>query len=105
MFWAVQGMAAELSAGAMVLRDIREAGALVSMLVVSNRATFSKKARGRISFSCEDGALSRASIAKALETGEGQTFWMKSVGTDEHGDVVATFEFEWSVKAKNIAKP
>ncbi len=100
MFWAVQGMAAELSAGAMVLRDIRSTGSPVSMLVVSNRATFSKKARGRIRFTCEDGALSRSAISRALESGEGQTFWMKSVGRDEQGDVVATFEFEWSVRSK-----
>lgn len=100
MFWAVQGMAAELSAGVMVMRDVQHTGSPISMLVVSNRATFTKKAKGRITFTCEDGEKSRQAIQKAIETAEGVTFWMKSTGTDEKGDTVATFEFEWSVKAK-----
>jgi len=96
-------MAAELSAGVMVMRDVREAAVPVSMLVVSNRAQFTKKARGRIIFRCTDGSRSREAIGKTIETGEGQTFWMKSTGVDEQGDTVATFEFEWSVKKKRQA--
>ncbi|MEX0313178.1 MAG: thioesterase, partial [Allomuricauda sp.] len=33
MFWAVQGMAAELSTGAMVIRQIQKSGKNISMLV------------------------------------------------------------------------
>ena len=39
-------------------------------------------------------------IAATLETGEGQTFWMKSLGTNEEGVEVSSFEFEWTVKVK-----
>lgn len=101
MFWAVQGMAAELSAGAIVMRDIAEAKAPVSMLVVSNQARFTKKARGLITFTCSDGAASREAIRQALSTGEGVTFWMKSTGVDATGDLVSEFTFEWSVKRKS----
>ncbi len=55
MFWAVQGMAAELATGAMVSHQIRESGKKISMLVQNNTANFSKKATGRITFTCEDG--------------------------------------------------
>ncbi|WP_121907179.1 DUF4442 domain-containing protein [Ulvibacter antarcticus] len=100
MFWAVQGMAAELSTGAMVMTQIRNSNAAVSMLVANNNATFTKKAKGRITFSCSDGDLIKEAISKALKTGEGQTCWMRSEGKDANGDVVSIFNFEWTVKKK-----
>ena len=42
MFWAVQGMAAELSTGAMVIDQIKNSGRKISMLVQNNNANFSK---------------------------------------------------------------
>ncbi|MGB6151976.1 MAG: DUF4442 domain-containing protein [Pricia sp.] len=100
MFWAVQGMAAELSTGAMVINQIKESGKKISMLVQNNNANFSKKATGRITFTCEDGHMIKEAIDKTVATGEGQTFWMKSVGVNEDGVVVSTFNFEWTVRAK-----
>lgn len=100
MYWAVQGMAAELSAGALVMDKIQESGEKISMLVAQNRSVFTKKATGKITFNCYDGEKVATYIEKTLETGEGQTFWMKSVGVDESGDEVSVFEFEWTLKAK-----
>lgn len=100
MFWAVQGMAAELATGALVLGKIRNSGKKVSMLVTSNNATFTKKATGRIIFKCTDGHLIDDALIKTFKTGEGQTFWMQAVGTNKDGVVVSTFNFEWSVKVK-----
>lgn len=100
MFWAVQGMAAELSTGAMVSDQIRSSGKKISMLVQNNNAHFSKKATGKITFTCEDGHLVTEGIQRTLETGEGQKFWTKSVGVNEDGVVVSTFNFEWTVKLK-----
>ena len=54
MFWAVQGMAAELSTGALVMAKIKEQNKAISILVANNRGTFNKKARGRITFICSD---------------------------------------------------
>ena len=100
MFWAVQGMAAELSTGAMVMAAIKESDERISMLVANNKASFSKKAKGRIMFTCEDGIKVKEAIKEAVKTGEGQTIWMKSQGVDKTGDVVSTFEFEWTIKKK-----
>ncbi len=100
IFWAVQGMAAELSTGAMVLAKIKESNKNISMLVANNKAAFSKKAKGRILFTCTDGALIIEAIEKTISTGEGQTIWMKSEGKDSVGDVVSVFEFEWTIKIK-----
>ncbi len=101
MFWAVQGMAAELTTGALMLSKIRESGKNISMLVANNNASFTKKATGRITFTCVDGNKIDEIIAEAIKTGEGQTLWMQSVGTNEDGIVVSTFNFEWSIKLKS----
>ncbi|MGB0788073.1 MAG: DUF4442 domain-containing protein [Marinirhabdus sp.] len=100
VFWAVQGMAAELSTGAMVMAKVRESGKPISMLVANNRASFSKKATGKITFVCNDGHKISGTIANTLTTGEGQTLWMKSVGTNSAGDVVSEFDFEWTLRAR-----
>ena len=101
MFWAVQGMAAELSTGALVTNGIRESGKKISMLVQNNRAHFAKKAKGKITFTCEDGQLIQDALNRTIATGEGQTFWMESNGINEDGDIVSIFNFEWTVRIKN----
>lgn len=101
MFWAVQGMAAELSTGALVMSAIRSSGKPVSMLVANNKASFHKKATGRIRFKCEDGAAIEGAIQRAVETGEGQTCWMNSRGYNKEGVLVSEFDFEWTVKLRN----
>lgn len=101
MFWAVQGMAAELSTGAMVIDQIEKSSKNISMLVANNNANFSKKATGKISFTCEDGYLIHKAIQDTIATGAGQTFWMKSVGVNEKGIIVSTFNFEWTIRVKS----
>lgn len=100
MFWAVQGMAAELSTGALVMAKIKESNARISMLVANNKASFSKKATGRITFTCTDGDLVSEAIEKTLATGEGQTIWMKAAGVNADGVIVSNFDFEWTIKKK-----
>ena len=100
MFWAVQGMAAEFSTGALVIAKIKDSGKKVSMLVTSNSATFTKKATGKITFACNDGNLIDDALKKTIETGEGQTLQMTSIGINEEGIEVSAFVFEWSVKMK-----
>ena len=101
IYFAVLAMAAELSTGALVMKKIEKSGKRISMLVANNRSTFSKKATGRILFECKDGHLVDTAIQQALQTGEGQTFWMKSVGTNQNGVVVTEMDFEWSIKIKS----
>ena len=100
MFWAVQGMAAELATGVLLTSAIRESGAKISMLVLNNKANFSKKATGRIRFQCDQGLEVKAAVAKTVETGASQTIWMDATGTDEQGDVVSHFSFAWTLLKK-----
>lgn len=101
LYFAVQAMAAELSTGALVMGGIQNSRKRISMLVAQNNARFTKKATGKITFTCNDGHLISEAIEKTLNTGEGQTFWMTSVGINEKGEEVSQFEFEWTIKKKS----
>ena len=100
MFWAVQGMAAELSTGVLSISKIQKSGHKISMLVVGLEANFTKKAVGKILFTCDQGKELDAILQKAIETGEGQTLKMRSIGIDEQGNQVSEFVFNWSFKVK-----
>ncbi|WP_299112750.1 DUF4442 domain-containing protein [uncultured Winogradskyella sp.] len=100
MFWAVQGMAAELTTGALVIKKIRESGKRISMLVANNNASFTKKATGRITFKCDEGSKIDEAITRAIETGKGQTVWLNSNGINSDGVQVSSFNFEWTLKVK-----
>lgn len=100
MYFATQAMAAELSTGALVMSFIKKSDARVSMLVARNEAIFTKKATGKITFTCKDGRAIQEAIKKTVATGEGQTVWMESRGVNEDGVEVSHFKFEWTVKKK-----
>ena len=100
IFWAVQGMAAELSTAIFVMRAIKKSGLPVSMLVLNNNATFKKKARGLIKFHCIQGMEVSQVVENAISEGKAKKITLKSIGKDMSGDVVSAFEFEWTIKRK-----
>lgn len=99
IFWAVQGMAAELSTGVLLMQSLKTANVKASMLVVETKATFSKKATGTIVFDCAQGVEISSVILKAIR--EPQQIWLHAKGIDEQGDEVSSFSFLWSIKVKN----
>lgn len=100
MYFAVQAMAAELSTGAIVMKEISESGEKISMLVQENSSSFHKKAKGKITFSCEDVDLVKINIKKCLTDLEGQKFWMTSTAKNEADEIVSEFKFQWTVRKK-----
>ncbi len=101
MYFAVQAMAAEFTTGALVMFQIKQSGKNISMLVAQNKAVFTKKATGRITFICNQGDLIASVIQKAIETNEGQTVWLTSIGVNENGEQVSEMQFEWTIKARS----
>lgn len=101
MYFAVQAMAAELTTGAMVMLHIQKSKKNISMLVANNKGNFTKKATGRITFTCKDGHLIEEAVKQTIATGEGQTFWMKSIGINEKAEQVSEMDFEWSIRLKS----
>ena len=100
IFWAVQGMAAELSTGMLVSKQINDRKINVSMLVISSSSNFYKKAVGRIKFNCIQGNELKNIFDKLDEKNPTNKITMFSRGIDEEGDVVSDFKFEWSFKRK-----
>lgn len=100
MFWAVQGMAAEFPTGILLTQEIERSKRNISMLVLNNKASFTKKATGRINFTCNQGEEARATIDKLITTGEPQTVWLDAVGVNESGQQVSSFSFEWTLLLK-----
>lgn len=99
-YFAVQSMAAELSSGIMAISEVNQAPKPVSMLVLDMKANFTKKARTKVVFTCNDGKEISGAVHKAISTGEGQTVTIISKGIDSDGDMVSEFQFTWTFKAK-----
>lgn len=100
MFWAAQGMAAEMPTGILVMKAIDDSKRKVSMLVTHQEAKFFKKATGKITFSCTGGNEIRETIQKSIDTGEGQLIILTSTGINTEGIEVSKFQFHWSIKVK-----
>ena len=100
-YFAAQAMAAEMSTGAPALVLVADAPASVAMLVVSLRATYSKKIVGPSVFTFEDVAGMRAAVEKAASSDEPELFVGRPVGRDESGAVAAEMEVGWSFKRRS----
>ena len=100
MFWAAQGMAAEMATGVLVMKGIENIGKNVSMLVTNQRGNFTKKATGKIRFECHHGGLVANALEESTKTGEGRVITMKAEGFNTEGVSVCNFHFEWSLKVK-----
>lgn len=100
LYFAVQSMAAELTTGALIMYYIKRYDINMSMLVISNESTYSKKATGKITFTCTDGPLIKAAVKTAIKTQEPQIIWMESKGRNQIGEEVSYFKFQWSLKCK-----
>lgn len=99
-YFACLSMAAEMSTGVLGLAHIHGRKPSVSMLVVNIKGDFMKKAIGKTTFTCNDGAAIKQTIEAAVATGEGKAITAKSIGLNEQGETVAVFEVTWSFKAK-----
>lgn len=100
MYFAVQAMAAELTTGVLMMQAIQKSGIPISMLVLNNKSNFSKKAKGLITFTCEEGIAIQQIIDESIQKNESKTIWISSIGKDETGEIVSKMEFEWTIKPK-----
>lgn len=101
LYWATQGMASELATGIMVMQTVESFDEKFSTLVTQQKGSFTKKATGTIIFSCTDTSKIREALESSIKTGGGRTVVLTSEGIDEVGDLVSSFEYEWSVKVRS----
>lgn len=101
IYFAVQSMAAELSTATPCLLAITGHSPSIAFIIVDLKATFLKKATGRVHFTCTDGAKAFEAVKKCVETQEAQEVTFKTTGSMEDGTVVSEFEFTWSFKQRS----
>jgi hypothetical protein len=100
-YFACLSMAAEMSTGSLAMAHLYKMQPAVSMLVVKVESEYFKKATGRTTFTCEDGALFEQAINDTISTGEARTVKAKSIGRNKEGEIVAEFFITWSFKVKS----
>lgn len=96
-FWAVMGMAAEMSSGLLVMMYNGPKG---SMYVTACKAVFIKRATGRTFYTCNEGDKIRSAIETFRTNQVPGTIDCTTVVTNEAGDTIAEFVFTWSVKPR-----
>jgi hypothetical protein len=101
LFWAVQGMAAEMAGGLLLMNKINKSGQSIAMLLVGSSSVFTKKATGKILFTYDQGEDLDKLIIDAVTTKLPQTITIKTKGVNEKGDVVSEFSFDWSIKLRS----
>ncbi|BDS10397.1 DUF4442 domain-containing protein [Aureispira anguillae] len=102
-YFAAQAAAAEMSTGALAMLALQGRGK-ISMLITHMEGSYGKKANRTATFTCSDGDKVIQAVREAIETGEGRTITMLSIGTqiDQNGNEVevSRFKFTWSFKVK-----
>lgn len=98
-FSALAG-AAELATGLLVLQAVE--GKNMSFLVVGTKGSFMKKATTKTIFVCDEAKQIKEAIEKAISTGEGEVFTLKSSGYNSQNELIAEFEFTWSVRLRKM---
>ena len=89
-------MGAELATAGIPLAMVRSMPESVRTLVSGQQANFTKKAKGRISFTCTDGNLARSAIEESMATGQSVNVDISATGHDSSGDVVSEWVFNWN---------
>ena len=103
-FWAVLGMAAELSTGAYALLATKGKEESIAVILVGTHAEFVKKATGATTFTCSNWFEFDKAVGRAIETGEPQIATGRSIGSNSDDEIIAIFEFTWSFKKRDQPK-
>jgi Domain of unknown function (DUF4442) len=99
-YFAAQTMAAEMSTAAPAMVLIRDVSSSVALIIVGLRSTYTKKLVGAGLFSFEDISGMKAAIDRASASDEPQRYTARPLGRDAGGEVVSTFEVDWSFKRR-----
>lgn len=100
IYFAVQSMAAELSTATACLLAVQGHQPSIAFIIVDLKANFTKKATGRVYFTCVDNVRAFEAVDACIATGEAQEATFKTVGKMKDGTIVSEFEFTWSFKQR-----
>ena len=98
IYFAALAAASELSTGCIAMAAVE--GKNISMLVTNMEGSFSKKAKERIYFECNEVKKVLDGVHEAETTGNGVVIRLNTIGKTKDGSEVARFVYEWSLKKK-----
>jgi hypothetical protein len=107
MYFGALACGADLAGGLIAWRLIEQSGQKVSLIFKDFHAEFLKRPEAATVFTCEDGAVVKALVARTLETGERQDCTVNIVATVPSrlgSEPVARFRLTLSLKAQGLAK-
>ena len=96
VFWAVMGMAAELSTGALVYAYA--SGGDVRFILVGMEAKFFKKAKGKSYYFCDTGLDVLRAIQELKKSDESSLVILPVIAKDQTGEPLASFSFQWQLR-------
>lgn len=96
VFWAVMGMAAELSTGALVYAYTSGTG--VKFILVGMEARFFKKARGKSYYFCGSGLDVFRNLENIMNIDDTSVVIMPVTARDHSGQNIAEFSFHWQLR-------
>ncbi len=100
MYFAAQCAAGELATGAVAIVVSKGFEYPILMLVSHVEAEFTKKAVGKIAFTCDEGSQMIQVIQDGILHNKSRLFRATAIGKDEQGDIVSKVYLTWSFKAK-----
>lgn len=99
-YWAVLGMVAEMASGAILLMYTNKLKPSVSTFVIGMEAKFVKRALGKTTFKCVQGAEIAEKVYNTCQTFESEEVKCRTNAYNEQGEIVAEFVFTWGIKAR-----
>ena len=100
MYWAAQGMAAEMAAGLHPAIYTSATDTKVNMILAKCEGRFTRQCIGKGTFVCNSGDAIRRAVAETAVSGERVPCPVIVTGHDPDGHVVSEWEFTWSFKGK-----
>lgn len=97
MYFAAMSMGAELATG---LHLFQYQDLNFSMLLIETKATFYKKAVGRIRFECNQGMEAKTCVHALLEDKEASELDLLVRAYNQDENLLAEFSFKWSLKKR-----
>ncbi len=103
MYFAIAGMAAELSTGAICMANLYKRQPAASMLVTKIEGEYYKKAIGTITFTCNMGKMVEQVVDDCYDNNEAKAIRCETTGINQQGEEVARFWITWSFKTKTVS--
>ena len=96
VYWAVMGMAAELSTGALVYAYV--SGTKTKYILVGMKADFFKKVRGKSFYFCPSGHEVLRKLNSLENPDDTCTVLLPVTAFDHAGNTVAEFQYYWQLR-------